>query len=50
MAGPEPDPQNRADDLRGEMVKVIEAMGLRIDRTKPTHTPTVKRLAQSLDN
>jgi hypothetical protein len=46
----EPDPQNREDDLRGEMVKVIEAMGLKIDRTKPTHTPTVKRIAQSLDN
>jgi hypothetical protein len=50
VAGEAPDPQKREDDVRGQMVKVIEAMGLRIDRTKRPHTPTVKRIAQSLDN
>ena len=49
-AAPEPDPQKREDDLRAQMAKVVEAMGLKIDRTKPKHTPSVKRFAQALDN
>jgi hypothetical protein len=50
VAGPEPNPANRGDDYRAMMVKLVERMGLRIDRTKETHTPTVKRIAEVLDN
>lgn len=50
VAGPAPDPQRREDDHRALMVQVVEAMGLRIDRTKETHAPTVKRIAEVLDN